>query len=153
MAIFYFDMDGTVADLYGIENWLPKIRQYNVSPYREAKPLVNMNELKKVCELLKANGHELGVITWGAGGEQNEQFNRETEQAKREWIEREMPYINPKNFHFLPYGTPKQSVHAKNRKAVLIDDNAEVRQKYQTPKCRRTIDATGNIIQELYKYI
>lgn len=151
--IFYFDMDGTVADLYGTKDWLKKIRAYDTTPYSEAKPLVNMDELKKVCEILRANGHDLGVITWGAADEQNEDFNRRTEKAKREWLFQYMPYIDQKNFHFLPYGTPKQTVHSKNRKTVLIDDNAEVRQKYETPKRRRTIDATGNIIQELYKYI
>lgn len=150
---FYFDMDGTVANLYGIENWLPRLRAYDPLVYKEAKPLVDMDELKKVCELLQNNGHELGVITWGAGGEQNADFNAKTEKIKREWIAKNMPYIPEKNFHFLPYGTPKQTAHARNRATVLIDDNEEVRKGYKTAKRRRTIDATGNIIKELRKYI
>ena len=49
-----------------------------------------------------------------------------------------MPYIPEKNFHFLPYGTPKQTAHARNRATVLIDDNTEVRKGYTTAKRRRT---------------
>ena len=31
-----FDMDGTIADLYGVENWLPKLRAYDPTPYQTA---------------------------------------------------------------------------------------------------------------------
>ena len=27
----WFDMDGTIADLYGVEDWLPKLRAYDPS--------------------------------------------------------------------------------------------------------------------------
>ena len=37
-AIFW-DMDGTIADLYNVPNWLDKLRAEDTSPYREAKPL------------------------------------------------------------------------------------------------------------------
>ena len=26
MRMIYFDMDGTIADLYAVENWLPRLR-------------------------------------------------------------------------------------------------------------------------------
>jgi len=34
-----FDMDGTIADLYGCENWLEDILAERVNPYERAKPL------------------------------------------------------------------------------------------------------------------
>ena len=29
----YFDMDGTIADLYGVNNWLHRIRTYDAKIY------------------------------------------------------------------------------------------------------------------------
>lgn len=34
-----FDMDGTIADLYGVENWFEYLTAENVKPYKIAKPL------------------------------------------------------------------------------------------------------------------
>ena len=41
----YFDMDGTIADLYGAKDWLPRLRAYDAKIYAEARPLCNMNTL------------------------------------------------------------------------------------------------------------
>ena len=38
----YFDMDGTIANLFEVENWLPMLRAYNPAPYEQAKVMVNM---------------------------------------------------------------------------------------------------------------
>ena len=37
-----FDMDGTIADLYGVDDWLTKLRNEDISPYLECEPLVPM---------------------------------------------------------------------------------------------------------------
>jgi hydroxymethylpyrimidine pyrophosphatase-like HAD family hydrolase len=29
----YFDMDGTIANLYGVENWLPKLQAKDETPH------------------------------------------------------------------------------------------------------------------------
>ena len=34
-----FDMDGTIADLYGEENWLDDLINERTTPYANAKPL------------------------------------------------------------------------------------------------------------------
>ena len=34
----FFDMDGTIADLYGVENWLDYLIASDVLPYEIAKP-------------------------------------------------------------------------------------------------------------------
>ena len=31
-----FDMDGTIADLYAVENWLPMLRAFDPTPYEVA---------------------------------------------------------------------------------------------------------------------
>ena len=43
----YFDMDGTIADLYGAKDWLPRLRAYDAKIYAEARPLCNMNTLAR----------------------------------------------------------------------------------------------------------
>ena len=32
----YFDMDGTIANLYAVENWLDMLRAFNPTPYEQA---------------------------------------------------------------------------------------------------------------------
>ena len=38
-----FDMDGTIANLYGVENWLEYLIAEDVKPYAEAKVMLNMS--------------------------------------------------------------------------------------------------------------
>lgn len=42
MATIFFDMDGTLADFYGVENWLEYLNAEDTLPYEVAKPLHNM---------------------------------------------------------------------------------------------------------------
>ena len=44
----YFDMDGTIANLYAVENWLPKLRNEDASPYTDAEPLVRLATLARL---------------------------------------------------------------------------------------------------------
>jgi hypothetical protein len=59
-----FDMDGTIADLYGTENWLDKLVAEDTSPYAEAKPLLNLSALARRLNRLQREGYELAVISW-----------------------------------------------------------------------------------------
>lgn len=149
--VIMFDMDGTVYDLYGVPNWLEKLENSDVSAYSDGAPLVNLKELKKVCEALIEKGFEIGVITWLSKCG-NDDFNKRTAQVKREWVTSNMPYV--KHFTAQKYGTPKQRALNKNVKyAILVDDNAEVREMWETPKQRKTIDANGDIITALWGLI
>ena len=38
-----FDMDGTIANLYGVENWLEDLRSFNPRPYIVAEPMYDMD--------------------------------------------------------------------------------------------------------------
>ena len=59
----WFDMDGTIADLYGVTDWLPMLRAYDPTPYAIAKPLVNLSRLARTLNRLQALGHEIGIIS------------------------------------------------------------------------------------------
>lgn len=150
MKVIYFDMDGTVADLYGVPNWLEKLRSFDASPYIEAKPLVNMAELEKVCRTLISQGYQIGIITW-LSKDSNNKYDRKVIQAKYEWFEHYMPYIT--SYHPIAYGIPKQKAVKRASKMILVDDNAEVRKMWDTPKTRKSIDANKDIIAELWKLV
>ena len=47
MKTYFFDMDGTFVDLYGVDNWLDDLINEKTRPYDEAKPLVNLARLAK----------------------------------------------------------------------------------------------------------
>ncbi len=147
MKKIYFDMDGTVYDLYGMENWLEMLRNEEKGAFTLGNALVNMDELKEVCLRLIAKGYQIGIITWlpmGASLEYCEICTKE----KREWAEKNMPYIS--EFYALEYGVPKQYAPAKRAKEMwLVDDNKEVREMWVTEKQRQAIDANGDIIEAL----
>ena len=53
----YLDMDGTIADLYGVDNWLENLVNGSDRPYRVAKRMVE----EKVLENLVNLGYELSA--------------------------------------------------------------------------------------------
>ena len=123
--MYVFDMDGTIADLYGVKDWLPKLRSFNASPYEEAKPMWDMARL---AEALKASGAKVVVVTW-LSKDSNKEYDMAVRKAKLKWLkENGFPYDK---FHSVKYGTTKASVVrrylAEDELAVLIDDNAKVR--------------------------
>ena len=63
-----FDMDGTLANFYGVDGWLDDIRNENTRPYDIAKPLYNMEVLNAILDLLRAQGWTIAITTWLAKG-------------------------------------------------------------------------------------
>ena len=55
----YFDMDGTIANFFGVKNWKEMIENGDTTPYEIAKPLFDRNEMDKVMNELKANGYTI----------------------------------------------------------------------------------------------
>ena len=60
----YFDMDGTICNLYANPAWLEQLRTYDPMPYATAKPLVNMSRLARLIRQLQKQGHKVGIISW-----------------------------------------------------------------------------------------
>ena len=123
-----FDMDGTIADLYGVENWLEMLRAEDPTPYITAEPMWNMEVLRTILDLLIADGIEIRIITW-LSYESTEDYKDEVRNAKRLWLEEmAFPYTH---FHGVQYGATKADSIRKNlaegETAWLIDDNAKVR--------------------------
>ena len=119
----YFDMDGTVADLYNVTNWLPMLRAEIEKPYEIAEPMVDMTELADILRQMKLNGYTVGVISWLSMGS-TKSYDKMVRKAKIEWLKK---YLNFDfdEIHLVKYGTPKHTV-PKVRKGILVDDNSQV---------------------------
>lgn len=113
----YFDMDGTIANLYGVDGWLDCIINEYTKPYREAKALINMRQLGKELNRLKQNGYTIGVISWLAKGATDE-YNKRVAQAKRNWLVRHLSAVQFDEVHIVEYGTPKHTLG----NGILFDD-------------------------------
>lgn len=146
----YFDMDGTIADLYGYNNWLDYLQAENVTPYLNASPIVDMKQLEAILTLLKACNITIGVISWAAMNGSNN-YSKETRKAKKQWLDRYLPCID--ELHVIKYGTPKQKV-AKVKNAILVDDNEDVRNSWERSG-QKTIDASNSeeMMKELTKIL
>ncbi len=147
MKKIYFDMDGTVYNLYGMKDWLNGLRNEEKGIFTKGSPLVDMNKLKDVCCKLINKGYQIGIITWLPMGASDEYCKICTEE-KREWAKKYMPYIS--EFYAQEYGVPKQYAPIKRAKEmILVDDNIEVRKMWETEKQRKTINTNDNIINKL----
>ena len=119
----YFDLDGTLANLYGVQNWEEKLHSSNSTPYRFATPLVDMEHLNNLLEQFQELGVTIGIISWLAKGSSKE-YDKQVRQAKRQWVELYLPCAT--EVHFVKYGTPKHYVCKVKDNALLVDDNAQV---------------------------
>ena len=139
-----FDMDGTIADLYGVEDWLPMLRAENSTPYATAKPIYDMVVLNSLLEQLKAFGYRVVVTTWLSNGS-SVAYSKEVSKVKKEWLDKyNFPYDR---FYPVPYGTPKQNVtRGKAEFQILFDDNDDVRAEWDLGYA---VDAKGNILKVL----
>ena len=120
-----FDMDGTIANLYGVEDWLPKLRAEDASPYLDAKPMWDMEALAGILRQLHNQGITITVITWLAK-DSSAEYKKAVREAKLGWLEKyDFPFDH---FHGVQYGATKaDSVRRFTNNAGLIDDNAKVR--------------------------
>lgn len=132
-----FDMDGTIADLYGVNKWLEKLRDYDPTPYLEAKPLFDMDALRQVLGVLIDKGWEIRVISW-LSKESNKDYDNLVRKAKRQWLaDNNFPVHK---IHLVKYGTTKANcVRNDTDMAILVDDNAKVRRGWHLGD---TIDPT-----------
>lgn len=142
--ILVFDMDGTIADFYGVNGWLEYLNESNPTPYIIAEPLYDMVVLTSVLNILKAKGWKIVVTSWLAK-DSTKDFDREVRQAKREWLkEYNFPFDE---IHLVKYGTTKANCTRKlGGYQILVDDNEQVRNGWNLGA---TINANENILDKL----
>lgn len=121
----FFDMDGTIADLYGVENWLDYLIASDALPYEIAKPLIRLNTLARILNKLQKQGYKVGVISWLAKNS-NTAYDEKVTRAKKEWLKKHLASVNFDEIHIVKYGTPKQTF-AKTENDILFDDEKKNR--------------------------
>lgn len=121
----WFDMDGTIANLYGVENWLPKLLNGDPTPYAEAAPLLPLQPLARRLNRLQAQGWTINIITWLAKGATAE-YNEKVAAAKTRWLKKHLATVKFDNIDIVPYGTPK----GEGREGILFDDEEPNRQNW-----------------------
>ena len=143
-----FDMDGTIANFYGVEGWLESLENSDTTPYEIAKPLVNFEEFNSLLKQLQTAGFKVVVTSWLAKNASKE-FDKKVRQAKKVWLKKyEMPVDE---IHLVKYGTPKQQC-SKGDIQILFDDNAEVRDSFENSRQGRSVvDVTTIDICEYLK--
>jgi hypothetical protein len=127
MTTIYFDMDGTIADLYGVDGWLPMLRSRNPKPYKDARPLVNMRVFARLLNILHNEGYRIGVISWLAK-DSTPQYDEEVEYAKRLWLTIHLKSVKFDEVHIVKYGTPKSTIARKG--SILFDDEYNNRREF-----------------------
>ena len=128
LKMICLDMDNTIADLYGVEGWLEKLRAYDASPYLVAEPMWDMEELAFLLEVAQHRGIEVRIITW-LSKDSTKDYDDMVRIAKRAWLKaHNIPYDH---FHGVAYGATKADSIRKalpnGDTAILFDDNAQVR--------------------------
>lgn len=129
LKMICFDMDGTIANLYSVPNWLERLRAYDATPYLIAEPMWDMETLAFLFDVARHRGIEIRVITW-LSKESTKDYDDIVRIAKLAWLEQYGLHID--HFHGVAYGSTKaDSIRkslAKGETAILFDDNAKVRQ-------------------------
>lgn len=125
----YFDMDGTLANLYAVEDWLPKLRNYDPSPYMEAIPMLDLRVLARVLNQLQREGYKLGIISW-LSKESIPTYDEAVRVRKVRWLKKHLGSIQWDELHLVKYGRPKHYI-AEDKNGILFDDNTEIRNKWK----------------------
>lgn len=146
--ILVFDMDGTIADLYGVDGWLNDIMAENTRPYEIAKPLYDMDTLNEIIYLLKGMGWKIIVTTWLAKNS-TKAYDDAVRKAKVEWLKAQGFAYD--EIHLVKYGTTKANcTRSLGGYQVLVDDNDKIRNGWNLGG---TINAKKNILEELANLI
>lgn len=124
----YFDMDGTIADLYGVEGWLNDLESENERPYATAKPLIRMAALARVLNRLQREGYTIGIISWLSKGGSDD-YNEKVAYAKQKWLKQHLASVNFDEINIVKYGTPK-STAVNIQGGILFDDEEKNRTEW-----------------------
>ena len=147
----YLDMDGTIADLYGVNGWLDAIKAEDTKPYEEAKPMFNADEMAKVIKALKEEGYLIGVVTFTAWGCTND-YGKAIRKAKKEWLKKFFPYADM--VHIVNNKREKADVVNVPRGYLLDDEDHNVwawtnKDDIRGEAYRVGIKVNGNVVEML----
>ena len=120
-----FDMDGTIANLYGVENWLEYLIAENVKPYAEAEVMLNMNSLARILNKLQKQGNEIVIVSWLSKSGSPE-YDKAVTEAKKAWLKKHLGSVKFNEINIVRYGFNKNNF-CKSENDILFDDEEKNR--------------------------
>lgn len=137
---FWLDMDGTIADLYGVEGWLDSLQKEHTKPYRIARAIYKGRAMIPLLKKAKEAGFKLGIVSWTAKNGTKE-YNEKIAAAKKKWLIKHGFFALMDAVEVVPYGRSKTKVCEKHGAGVLFDDEKKNLENWTLGK---TIDASAN---------
>ena len=125
----WWDMDGTIANLYAFEGWLDCLINSDPAPYAEAKVMHNMSILARYMNKVQKMGYRIGVISWLSKSSTAE-YDAEVTAAKIEWLHKHLNSVHFDAVNIVAYGTPKEKFMETNDD-ILFDDEQRNRDNWQ----------------------
>ena len=118
-------MDGTIANLYGVNGWLDDLINSNTRPYDEAEPLLNFSVFARELHKLQRKNIKIGIISW-LSKSGTEEYNERVTVSKLKWLKRHLPSVVWDEIHIVSYGTPKSTCGS----GILFDDEEANREEW-----------------------
>ena len=128
MTTIFFDMDGTIADLYGVENWLEYLQNEDAFPYVNAKALLNLQALARRLNNLQRKGYRIEIISW-LSRTSSENYDRLVTIAKIEWLKTHLHSVQFNRINIVRYGTNKDNFRHSDFD-ILFDDEEKNRKNW-----------------------
>ena len=123
----WFDMDGTIADLYGVENWLEMLIAHDETPYAIAKPIVNLSVLARLMNKVQRKGFEICIIS-ALAKDSTAEYDERVRNAKIKWLANHLKSVHFDEIRFVPYWYTKNDVNTGTD--VLFDDEERHLEKW-----------------------
>ena len=147
MKTIWFDMDGTIANLYAVEGWLPMLRAEDPTPYTIAQVMHNMSILARYLNKVQNKGYHVGIISWLSKCS-TPTYDEAVTFAKIEWLNKHLNSVKFDEINIVAYGTPKEQF-MKDENDILFDDEEKNRLNW-TGKAFEPCDII-KVLKELIK--
>ena len=118
----YLDMDGTIFDLYGKDNWLARLENEDETVFGGDDRLTDEQTLIKVFPKEK---YEIIVLSMTPKNASKSYCDKVIEM-KNAWLDAYFPSISKRIYK--KYGVNKNLKNSKN--AILVDDNKKIRENW-----------------------
>lgn len=119
----YLDMDGTIADLYGQENWLERLLKEEDDLFSTCEPMTTEETL---YEFFPTDLFKIKILSM-TPKDVSKTYCEKVITEKNAWLDRFFPTITDR--HYLPYGNNKNFKNSKD--AVLVDDSETIRKTFR----------------------
>lgn len=139
----FLDMDGTLFNLYGKDNWLDLLENEIPGAFvgdgmkDGLMPALSLDSMHNIIYKLMDLGVSFGVISWLPFAA-SPLYSETCRNEKLNWLAQNFPMIT--DIAIIPYGIEKQKAITKRAQTMyLIDDNSEVCKTWETAKQRKAI--------------